>query len=77
VPAVSQEVSEPADDALIAHSFGCLRDAAGTKTRLPHGLASAQGILLGHFQMETEFLVCRVTLATECSQQSPVTILLE
>jgi hypothetical protein len=37
VPAVVQEIAEPADRALIAHCFGCLRDPPGAKAGLPHG----------------------------------------
>ena len=56
MPAVAQEIAEPADRALIAHRFGRLGNAACAETGLPRILTSAQRIQFRHLQMEPEFL---------------------
>src|SRR5262245_8107832 len=57
VPAVAQEIAEPADGGLIAHRIGSLRDAACAETSLPGILTPAHRILFRHLQMEPEFLL--------------------
>ena len=42
MPAVAQEIAEPADRALIAHRFGRLGNAACAETGLPRLLPPAQ-----------------------------------
>src|SRR5207249_11933469 len=56
VPAVAQEIAEPADRALIAHRFGCLGNASYAETGVPRILTAAQRIQFRHLQMEPELL---------------------
>src|SRR5262249_32103152 len=66
----AEEITEPPDDALIADGFRRLCDSSNPQTRLPHGLASTDGILFGHFQMEPELLIDLGVTAPECSPES-------
>jgi hypothetical protein len=56
MPAVAQEIAEPADGALIAHRFGRLGNASHAETRVPRILTAPLRVEFRHLQMEPQLL---------------------